>query len=71
MFFENRIDVVVFWGFSDSTGESILNSLEAIYLSDVYVLEERIAAWTRDIAMVDAALISSIERILRRSRTYM
>jgi len=28
---------VVFWGFSDSTGESFLNSLEAVYLSDVYV----------------------------------
>jgi len=32
-FFEIRSDVVVFWGFSDSRGESILNSLEAIYLS--------------------------------------
>ena len=32
-FFENRGDVVVFWGFSDSTDESILNSLEAVYLS--------------------------------------
>jgi len=31
-------------GFSDSTGESILNILEAIYLSDVYVKEKRIAA---------------------------
>jgi len=40
-FFENRSDVVVFWGFSDSTGESILNSLEAIYLSGVYVQEKR------------------------------
>jgi len=28
---------VVFSGFSDSTGESILNSLEAIYLGDVYL----------------------------------
>jgi len=35
--------VVVFWGFSNSTGESILNSLEAVYLGDVYVQEERIA----------------------------
>ena len=34
--FENKSDVVVFWGFSDSAGESILNSLEAVYLSDVY-----------------------------------
>ena len=42
-FFENRSDVVVFWGFSDSTGEIILNSLEAIYLSAVYVQEKRIA----------------------------
>jgi len=41
--FENRSDVVVFWGFSDSTGESILNSLEAVYLSDIYFQEKRIA----------------------------
>ena len=41
--FENRSDVVVFWGFSNSTGESILNSMEAVYLGDVYVEEERIA----------------------------
>jgi len=34
---------VVFWGFSDSTGENILNSLEAAYLSDVYVQEKRVA----------------------------
>ena len=26
----------MFWGFSNSTGESILNSLEAVYLGDVY-----------------------------------
>ena len=43
-FFKNRSDVVViFGGFSDSTGESILNSLEVIYLSGVYVQEKRIA----------------------------
>src|SRR6218665_2928587 len=42
-FFENKSDVVVFWGFSNSTGENILNSLEAVYLGDVYVEEERIA----------------------------
>ena len=36
--------MVVFCGFSDSTGESILNSLDAVYLSDVYVQEKRIAA---------------------------
>ena len=42
-FFENSSDVVVCWGFSDRTGESILNSLEAIYLSDVYVKEKRVA----------------------------
>ena len=42
-FFENRSDVLVFWGFSDGTGENILNSLEAIYLSGVYVQEKRIA----------------------------
>ena len=35
--FKNRSDVVVFWGFNDSMGESILNSLEMVYLSDVYV----------------------------------
>ena len=35
--------MLVFWGFSDSTGESILNSLEAIYLSGVFVQEKRIA----------------------------
>src|SRR6218665_1509298 len=42
-FFENRSDVVLFWGFSDSTGESIMNSLEAVYLGDAYVEEERLA----------------------------
>ena len=34
---------MVFFGFSNITGESILNSLEAVYLSDVYVKEKRIA----------------------------
>jgi len=34
---------VVFWSFSDSTGESILNSLEAIYFSGVYVQKKRFA----------------------------
>ena len=43
-FFENRSGVV-FWGFSNSTGESIPNSLEAVYLSDVYVQEKRIAVY--------------------------
>ena len=43
---EDRSDVVVFWGFSNSTGESILSSLEAVYLGDVYVPEERIATKT-------------------------
>ena len=38
-----RSDVVVFGGFSDSTGESILDSLEALYLSDVCVQEKRVA----------------------------
>ena len=33
----------MFWGFSNSTGKSILNNLEAVYLGDVYVQEERIA----------------------------
>jgi len=28
---------VAFWGFSESTGGSILNSLEAVYFGDVYV----------------------------------
>ena len=42
-FFENRSDVVVFWGFSNSTGQSMLNSWEAVQLDDVYVQEERIA----------------------------
>src|SRR6218665_243859 len=42
-FFENRSDVVVFWGFSNSMGKSILNCLEAVYWGDVYVQEERIA----------------------------
>ena len=41
-FFENRSDVVVFWGFSNSTGESILDSLEAVYLREIYVQEERV-----------------------------
>ena len=39
-FFENRSDVMVFWHFSDSTDESILNSLEAVYLGEIYVQEE-------------------------------
>ena len=39
-FVGNRSDVVMFWGFSNSTGESILNSLEAVYLGKVYVQEE-------------------------------
>ena len=41
--FENRSDVVVFWGFSDSTGENILKCFKAVYKSNVYVQEERIA----------------------------
>ena len=41
-FLENRSDVVMFWGFSNSTGESILNSLEAVYLGEVYVQEESV-----------------------------
>ena len=32
----------MFWGFSNSTGESILNSLEAVYLGEVYVQKERV-----------------------------
>src|SRR6218665_241207 len=43
-FLEHRSDVVMFWGFSNSTGESILNSLEAVYLGEVYVQEERVTA---------------------------
>ena len=66
-FLENRSDVVMFWGFSNSTGESILNSLEAVYLGGVYVQEERVTvsnlAWTTDVAMVDAVFRSSIGRI--------
>ena len=42
-FFENRSDVVVFWGFTDSTGKSILNSLEAVDLGDVHVQKKRTA----------------------------
>ena len=34
---------MVYGGFSDSTGESILNSLETVYLGDVYVKENKIA----------------------------
>ena len=41
-FLENMSDVVKFWGFSISTGESILNSLEVVYLGEVYVQEERV-----------------------------
>ena len=37
---------MVFWGFSDSTDESFLNSLEAVYLSDVYVQEKRISIFS-------------------------
>ena len=32
--------MLVFWGFSNNTGESILTNLEAVYLGDVYVQEE-------------------------------
>jgi len=42
-FFENRRDVLRFWGFNDSTGESIVTSLEAVYLRDIYFQEKRIA----------------------------
>ena len=35
---------VMWWCFSNSTGKSILISLEAVYLGDVYVEKERIAA---------------------------
>ena len=38
-FLENRSDVVVFWGVSHSSGESILNSFEAVYLGGAYVQE--------------------------------
>ena len=48
------------WGFSDSTGESILNSLEAAYI--VYVQEKIVAA---DYFSFE---IEHIGRILRRSR---
>src|SRR6218665_87612 len=37
-FFENRSDVVVFWGFSDSTDENMLNSLEAFYRIEYKVI---------------------------------
>ena len=30
----------MFWGFSNNTGESILYSLEAVSLGDVYVQED-------------------------------
>jgi len=36
-------DVVVFGSFSNSTGESILNSLKTVGLGDVYVQEKRSA----------------------------
>ena len=36
-------DVMALRGFSDSTGVCILNSLEAVYLSDVYAQDKRIA----------------------------
>jgi hypothetical protein len=35
--------VVVFGCLGNSTGESILDSLEAVYLGDIYVEEEGIA----------------------------
>ena len=41
-FLENGSDVMMFWGFSNSTGESMLNNLEAIYLGEIYVQEERV-----------------------------
>ena len=34
---------MVFGGFGDSTGEGILNSLEAVNLGDIYVQEKSIA----------------------------
>ena len=35
--------MVVFGCLGDSTGEGILNGLEAVYLGDIYVQEEGIA----------------------------
>ena len=42
-FLESGSDVEVFGGVSNSAGKNILTSLEAVYLCDVYVQEERIA----------------------------
>ena len=39
----NMRDVIVFGVFSHSTGESILNSVEAVYLGDLYVHGKRVA----------------------------
>jgi len=36
---------MVFWGFSDITGESILNSLEAAYFRDVWVQENLVESF--------------------------
>jgi len=41
--FENMSDVVVFCDFSERRGESILNSMKAVYLGDVYIQEKGIA----------------------------
>jgi len=51
--------VVVFWDFSENTGESILNGLEAVYVSDVYVQEKRTAVDYR-CSDGSAVLMSSI-----------
>jgi len=42
----------VFWGFSNSTGKSILNNLEVVYLGDVYVQQERIAGVPKFISVL-------------------
>jgi len=42
---EIRSDGVMFWSFSNSAGESILNSLEAVDFGDVYVQEKIIAVF--------------------------
>ena len=70
--FQKKRDVVVFWGFSSSMDESILNSLKAVYFVRSMFRKRELQwsnlAWTIDVAMVDAVLRSSIVRILQSDR---
>jgi len=52
----------VFRGFSDSTGENILNSLETVYLGDVYVQERRIAVIKFCVGYINVTIVDAVFR---------